>query len=659
MVHAFLSVGLLTVGLVSAQRYVNPNIPMEDIVPALTKAPLLPRASATGACAEVSASQAETRKATAVATILKVPADTAYECLTSVPLDVQGGLELIDGLKAYWQWQSTTAYLKEPTSDWDNPKVDIFQELDDIAANLKSGQHKNEYHFQLALTDLANKAHDFHFVWNSDIGSVFQFHRGYTLIAVSEDCLALPKIYIYAITARRHRWHRYQYLRNLMAFDGTYHDSDARYNNLFYNPASTASSGSSPLFTFSHKFPGAVTKFEFENGTAVSNKNQAYVEKSFEAVDSGEAFFKAFFVGHPSYVVAGYFFNSTKHEDGAVLSITSFLPPKNDLSGFTNAVTMFFDECRKTNKSKLIIDPRGNGGGELFPGMEPYGASRLHASEALDAISSTISANFTDINSEKVPDYLKREFGFFARYSYKEALNENGTDFSFWKDYYGPHEFHGDRFTSLASSKPTAPLLPATATLPPSPFDADDILLVTDGLCGSTCTLFHEFMHTQAGVHTLTFGGRPQTGPMQSQGGSRGALLLPLDQILRLASRIFPLGSAQQQADWNKTSIGTILSNEAPVSRCLRMGNGLLGCAVNARDNIRCGDNSQTPLEFTYEAADCRLFYTAEMYSDAEEVWKGAYDAKWNGKSCVEGSMGDASSLAKTHPWGKAGGLVD
>lgn len=34
---------------------------------------------------------------------------------------------------------------------------------------------------------------------------------------------------------------------------------------------------------------------------------------------------------------------------------------------------------------------------------------------------------------------------------------------------------------------------------------------------------------------------------------------------------------------------------------------------VNVRDGIRKGDKSELPLQFQYEAADCRIFYTPEM----------------------------------------------
>jgi len=44
--------------------------------------------------------------------IVRVPAQAAYDCLMSVPVDVEGDVLEIDELKAFLQWQSTLAWLK-------------------------------------------------------------------------------------------------------------------------------------------------------------------------------------------------------------------------------------------------------------------------------------------------------------------------------------------------------------------------------------------------------------------------------------------------------------------------------------------------------------------------------------------------------------------
>lgn len=60
------------------------------------------------------------------------------------------------------------------------------------------------------------------------------------------------------------------------------------------------------------------------------------------------------------------------------------------------------------------------------------------------------------------------------------------------------------------------------------PFAAEDLILMYDGYCASTCHLLSEFLRTQAGVRSVTFGGRPdldQDGKIpiiQNYGGTKG-----------------------------------------------------------------------------------------------------------------------------------------
>lgn len=60
------------------------------------------------------------------------------------------------------------------------------------------------------------------------------------------------------------------------------------------------------------------------------------------------------------------------------------------------------------------------------------------------------------------------------------------------------------------------------------PFAAEDIILLYDGYCASTCTLFSEFLRVQAGIRSVTFGGRPELDEdgkvpiIQNYGGVKG-----------------------------------------------------------------------------------------------------------------------------------------
>jgi len=58
------------------------------------------------------------------------------------------------------------------------------------------------------------------------------------------------------------------------------------------------------------------------------------------------------------------------------------------------------------------------------------------------------------------------------------------------------------------------------------PYAAEDIILLTDSLCASTCALFVEMMNHQAGVKTVVAGGRPSYGPMQAVGYVASMIIL-------------------------------------------------------------------------------------------------------------------------------------
>jgi hypothetical protein len=68
----------------------------------------------------------------------------------------------------------------------------------------------------------------------------------------------------------------------------------------------------------------------------------------------------------------------------------------------------------------------------------------------------------------------------------------------------------------------------------------------------------------------------------------------------------------------------------------------------NLRNNIRFGDKSDTPLQFVYEAADCRLWYTKDMLTDITAVWQKVADVAWGGMKglCVAGSTGQPTSVS-------------
>lgn len=163
---------------------------------------------------------------------------------------------------------------------------------------------------------------------------------------------------------------------------------------------------------------------------------------------------------------------------------------------------------------------------------------------------------------------------------------------------------------------------------------------MTDGYCESTCGIFVELMKKQ-GVRSIVFGGRPQYGPMQAVGGVKGGQHLSLSEIHGYISAAYDLA-----VDASKTGAPILTPEQltrfqeiAPPNpkhfsfRFDTVGNG----GVNFRNAYREGDDA-TPLQFIYEAANCRLFYTAENYVQPATAWLAATDAMFDKGLCVKDS---------------------
>ena len=145
-----------------------------------------------------------------------------------------------------------------------------------------------------------------------------------------------------------------------------------------------------------------------------------------------------------------------------------------------------------------------------------------------------------------------------------------------------------------------------------------------------------EMMHHEAGVRTVVVGGQPRNGPMQAPSGSRGAAYYTSDDIdanINYAERI------------NATTI-SLFPPRDPNILITRLG-------LNLRDQIRRGET--TPLQFIYEAATCRIFYTPQTIYNYTNLWHYAARAIWtNPHLCVPCSTGYAASNA-TDTTGPAG----
>jgi len=158
------------------------------------------------------------------------------------------------------------------------------------------------------------------------------------------------------------------------------------------------------------------------------------------------------------------------------------------------------------------------------------------------------------------------------------------------------------------------------------PFAPEDIIMLYDGSCASTCTLFSEWMRLDGKVKSVMMGGRPNTNVVQAVGGVKGAQVLGFDDISYYAK--FSAEFTEDPEILEDLSV----FNDYATQRSVATG-------VNFRDQILPGNvNDGLPAQFVYEAADCRLFYRPEHINDISAVWKSAANAAWNGGRCISGA---------------------
>ncbi|KAJ5093605.1 hypothetical protein N7456_009466 [Penicillium angulare] len=338
-------------------------------------------------------------------------------------------------------------------------------------------------------------------------------------------------------------------------------------------------------------------------------------------------------------------------EDTAVLAIPNFEP--EDIESFYNVTRDFVKTAAKKNKKKVIIDLQGNGGGIIaagwntfrlfFPDQPLYSANRFRATEGVNFMGEALS---------RLP--VKDEEGSIL--SWKGSVKPDQKEgFDSWGDLFGPNEFLGMNSSSLFAVNLTLLSYPdynygmpvsGYGEMPLDPktqyFDPEDIILITDGICASTCTIFTELMKGQ-GVRTIAFGGRPQVGPMQGMGGIKGSMVYDISDLasdLKQAKELANSSALLSDEDlekWDKY-VPTPLDDWSYTVDSARVN------IINAFGPT----NDHVPRQYIYEAAECRRFFTYDNFLQQETLWQDAANAMFHDGECVEGSTNATGSLYAT-----------
>ncbi|KAJ5608192.1 hypothetical protein N7537_004811 [Penicillium hordei] len=345
-------------------------------------------------------------------------------------------------------------------------------------------------------------------------------------------------------------------------------------------------------------------------------------------------------------LIAGYLLREPGLEDTAVLSVPTF--SVSSLEGGTDVISSlaveFIQRAVDAGKKKMIIDLSSNPGGDVnyafdlfklfFPNKTPYWSSRFRAHEAFKLIEK-VGYSFPHDSENDAFESLV-EFGFYNL----KTPDQNHT-FESAKELYGPHRVLGTNMSTANSldldlvSSEAKPIhgfggIKSKWTTPP--FAPEDILIITDGACSSACPTFTKMMKYE-GVKTLSFGGRPQHGPMQTMGGTRGAQVLPGSTLVEITSTLLDIAAEKELL--SKSELQQLKALSPAEESPLQYGQ----LQVNLRDAYsKLDEDSSMPLQFVYEPAHCRLFYTLENFLQPATTWSAAVKAMWGGGECVAGS---------------------
>ncbi|KAL5086249.1 hypothetical protein Trisim1_009576 [Trichoderma cf. simile WF8] len=665
------------------------------------------RADKVEPCAEVSNLWAAQISSTALPS---VPASLAYACLNTIPLHKDAGIELIDSLEPYLEWQTDAAYKADPPADYFYPPHDIFKALAGVRADLVADKYTNEYEFQVDLyARVFAPAHDGHFVFYPDALTIaFEWTRAKPIVSISENGRDLPVVKLYEDVAKNPKTaptitkingiEASKYILDTIAVASFNQDIDAAYNSMFYSKGFAAATGTQGYFSgggrIRYLYQGPETKFTFDNGTTATFENTASVKANMTGVVDGQSYFDTFCflsvdffrrsavpaepatIGaraqpgqNPGYpvpvlatndgIVSGYFLEGDGLEDVAVISVLTFEP--SSPPQFQAVVQNFFAEAVAAGKSKLVVDFQGNPGGfialgydfygQLFPHIRADGFSRWKLSPEFETIAHAFSNAtkgvnpYTEADIGKIQAYLTSE-------NWRFDLDKKEQPFTSFADKFAPRVFHGTNYTDLMRWNWSDPLISTNfstgfglgisgygsrANLT-QPFLPENIVLLYDGSCASTCTLASEFLRINAGVKSVAFGGRPKKGPIQAVGGVKGSQVYQLTNIFQLAEQGIILGTSPANVE--------ALQNVNPLP-IVRSTAG----SVNVRDQIlRPNLHDGLPAQFVVEHADCRLYWTAPMVNDITEVWKAAANAAFNNAKCANGGIAHRAPKSLVRP---------
>lgn len=108
-------------------------------------------------------------------------------------------------------------------------------------------------------------------------------------------------------------------------------------------------------------------------------------------------------------------------------------------------------------------------------------------------------------------------------------------------------------------------------------------------------------MVQQGGVKIIALGGRPGLGskPIQAIGGVKGSNDFTFANVFNSIGKVWLASNSSLRQQWESSILNQYTA--LPLYRSTNV-------VLNVRNAYREGDESNTPLQFVYEHAECRIF---------------------------------------------------
>jgi len=123
-------------------------------------------------------------------------AKDAYACLSSVPFNPAVATRFLQYYNQTLQLQSTVTQLKNPPKGYQQPAVDVQEELATIQKRIDDGFYGNQYTFEADVQLLTFALHDGHVNLKAGVLAAFSFGSPFEIASVSVDGKEPPKIYL-------------------------------------------------------------------------------------------------------------------------------------------------------------------------------------------------------------------------------------------------------------------------------------------------------------------------------------------------------------------------------------------------------------------------------------------------------------------------------